>query len=257
MKEKTLIYKFKNKELISARYSVFNRKCFKKHMHESFSIGLILDGNAQVIIENMNYEVTKDSIVIINPRQWHSCNPASDHPWSYYMFYIDETWFKTKITEITGINKSEILIKSNILLKNNLVNKLKDLYKSIESRNTIMDIEEKTYSIINYIFNLNEKIEVRENKNEINSAINYMEENVENSVSLHDVVELLNMSPFHFIRLFKTETGITPHKYFMNLKINKSRKYLEGGLSPLDGAYKLGFYDQSHFIKLFIAVHLK
>ena len=58
---------------------------------------------------------------------------------------------------------------------------------------------------------------------------------------------------YQLIRAFRTATGLTPHAYVLNARINRGRQLLGEGLALAEVAYRLGFADQSHFQRVFKA----
>ncbi|MBS1171017.1 MAG: transcriptional regulator, AraC family [Burkholderiaceae bacterium] len=61
----------------------------------------------------------------------------------------------------------------------------------------------------------------------------------------------VGLSRFHLIRIFRRHTGLTPHAYLLDCRINKARHLLREGVSLAELAQHLGFSDQSHFQKAF------
>jgi AraC-like DNA-binding protein len=61
------------------------------------------------------------------------------------------------------------------------------------------------------------------------------------------------LSPFHLLRAFRRETGLTPHAYLMSCRVNAARDRLSRGLPPADVAAVCGFFDQSHLTRVFKA----
>ena len=59
------------------------------------------------------------------------------------------------------------------------------------------------------------------------------------------------MSRYHLIRMFRQHTGLTPHAYQLDCRINKARLMLREGMPLADLAVQLGFSDQSHFQRTF------
>jgi AraC family transcriptional regulator len=58
--------------------------------------------------------------------------------------------------------------------------------------------------------------------------------------------------PRNFTRMFKASTGITPHRYQLNTRIEKAKNLLlTKGESPSMVAATTGFVDQSHFTRTF------
>ena len=60
------------------------------------------------------------------------------------------------------------------------------------------------------------------------------------------------MSKFHFHRLFKSAVGVSPLRYYINLRMNVARQLLrETKKSVVDVALDVDYTNPSHFAKLF------
>jgi AraC family transcriptional regulator, regulatory protein of adaptative response / methylated-DNA-[protein]-cysteine methyltransferase len=66
--------------------------------------------------------------------------------------------------------------------------------------------------------------------------------------NLDDLAEGIGMSPFHFHRVFKAETGLTPKGYASAFRAHKLREELgEKGATVTDAIYGAGFNSNSRF----------
>ena len=86
----------------------------------------------------------------------------------------------------------------------------------------------------------------------IRQIMRYMEDNYMSSISIEELSKVVNLSPFHFTRLFKQEAGMSPHAYITQLRVNRAQDLILRGESLLGIAYELGFADQSHFSRTFL-----
>ena len=86
--------------------------------------------------------------------------------------------------------------------------------------------------------------------NPIRRAIELMKNGCTLQTDLSEIAHSLNMSPALFSMKFKKITGIPPHEYFTNIKLNEAKKLLKHN-SVTDVAYDLGYDNISHFIRLF------
>lgn len=71
--------------------------------------------------------------------------------------------------------------------------------------------------------------------------------------SLAELATLVKMGRYQLIRAFRTVTGLTPHAWLLNHRVNRAREELWAGRGLADIAYQLGFADQSHFQRTFKA----
>ena len=81
---------------------------------------------------------------------------------------------------------------------------------------------------------------------------NYISEHLHQDMKLDEIAAIAQMSPYHFLRLFKQSLGITPHQYILRKRINKAKYLLQHSkLSIADIATGVGFCDQSHLTRYF------
>ncbi|MDD2060922.1 bifunctional DNA-binding transcriptional regulator/O6-methylguanine-DNA methyltransferase Ada [Pseudomonas sp. GD03860] len=72
-------------------------------------------------------------------------------------------------------------------------------------------------------------------------------ESAESAPSLNQLAEQLDMSPFHFHRVFKAVTGVTPKAYASAHRAGKVRKHLHQASTITDALYEAGFNSNSRF----------
>lgn len=82
-------------------------------------------------------------------------------------------------------------------------------------------------------------------------AKEYLQDNFQEEVSLEQLSQVACMSKYHFLRRFKAHTGMTPHQYWLNIRINRARQALRSNVPVADIANQLGFNDLSHFNRRF------
>ncbi|RAI88570.1 AraC family transcriptional regulator [Paenibacillus pabuli] len=87
---------------------------------------------------------------------------------------------------------------------------------------------------------------------EIYQSIEYMKENLEAELSIQELADKAALSLSHYIRLFKQQTGHTPHHYLIRLRIEHSKLLISKGEYGLkEIADRAGFSDQGHFTRMF------
>lgn len=59
------------------------------------------------------------------------------------------------------------------------------------------------------------------------------------------------LSPWHLVRVFERETGVTPHAYLTQVRVERARQRLAGPDRIADIAAECGFADQAHLTRLF------
>ncbi len=89
----------------------------------------------------------------------------------------------------------------------------------------------------------------------IRRVMEYLGRTTQDFPDLSSLAKRSGLSRFHFIRVFKAETGMTPARYVEQCKIGQAKALIEAAEIPLaDIADRLGFSDQSHLTRRFKAV---
>jgi AraC family transcriptional regulator len=81
---------------------------------------------------------------------------------------------------------------------------------------------------------------------------NWMAEHMAEEFSLERLAVQAGLSRFHFQRLFKAATGVSPSQYLIDLRMNEARMLLrETKMNVIDVALEVGYANPSHFARLF------
>jgi AraC family transcriptional regulator len=77
---------------------------------------------------------------------------------------------------------------------------------------------------------------------QLKSAIAYMDDRMDQNISIPNLAEHLGMSSFHFIRMFKKSAGLPPHRFFITRRVDRAKELLRSPhLSVSDVAEMSGF----------------
>jgi AraC family transcriptional regulator len=86
----------------------------------------------------------------------------------------------------------------------------------------------------------------------INNVINYINDNLDKSLSLNELADTANFSSYYFHRIFVAVVGESINSYTNRTRIQKSARLLKFSNSPIsDIAYECGFSSPSTFSRSF------
>ena len=88
----------------------------------------------------------------------------------------------------------------------------------------------------------------------IEKAILYLETNFRRQPGLREIAKSVNLSEYHFQRLFKRWAGISPKRFLQLLTIENTKKLMVDSGSLLDVAYKSGLSSPSRLHDLFVNI---
>ncbi len=80
----------------------------------------------------------------------------------------------------------------------------------------------------------------------------YIQEHGRRELRLAELSAVVHMSPYHFARLFKRSTGVSPHRFLVRHRIDEARTLLaarKGSIAEI--ARAVGFRTPSHFTTTF------
>lgn len=82
----------------------------------------------------------------------------------------------------------------------------------------------------------------------IESVKHYINDRFTDDISLTELADVGHLSPFHFSRLFKTLTGVTPYTYLLRVRLAQATVQIRNTHLPItDIAFSCGFNSLEHF----------
>ncbi|MEG9430846.1 AraC family transcriptional regulator [Terriglobus sp. ADX1] len=83
-------------------------------------------------------------------------------------------------------------------------------------------------------------------------VLEWIEFHLHTDVRLEQLAAEAQLSPFHFARLFRETTGVTPHQYVLERRIERAKTLLKlGKLTIAEVAQNAGFSSSTNFVRAF------
>lgn len=89
------------------------------------------------------------------------------------------------------------------------------------------------------------------NSAQIASITKWMEERLDQRVSVDAMAAQIGLSPAHFSREFKRKMGRTPWEHLIELRLDRARRMLSEDEGVSETALRCGFFDQAHLSRAF------
>lgn len=91
----------------------------------------------------------------------------------------------------------------------------------------------------------------RDRRRAVEAAL-WIDENSHAELDLEQAARQVGLSPFHFLRLFSSVLGVTPHQYLVRSRLRHAARLLtDDDIAVTDIAYDVGFGDLSNFVRTF------
>jgi AraC-like DNA-binding protein len=243
--------------LFSNRYKNFS---FPKHFHESLLIQVIEEGQNEFYCNGKKYRVGPDDLVFINPGEVHTGYTDRNQILSYKVFYPDlEDWLRIHGKALNFKSKySDTRLSRTIVKDQSLISSIKCLYVLCQKGADDLLIKEVYHHVMSeivekyLIVNTNPDENVSHYAAVFKRVDEFIRSNLDTKLTVDIISKEAFLSQFHFLRIFKSFTGITLHQYVLSLRIEKSKTLLhKAGVKVGDIYYDLGFQDHTHFTKVF------
>ena len=88
----------------------------------------------------------------------------------------------------------------------------------------------------------------------VEKAIQFLEENIQSQPDLDQIAESVNLSRYHFSRLFKRWAGISPTRFLQTLTLEHAKKKLAESESLLDASLDAGLSGPGRLHDLFVTL---
>jgi AraC family transcriptional regulator len=83
----------------------------------------------------------------------------------------------------------------------------------------------------------------------LRTVVEYIEEHLDSGPTLEQMAAIARLSPNYFAWQFKRATGLPPHQYVLDRRVERAKQFLQTGsdISLAEAAAEAGFSDQSQF----------
>jgi AraC family transcriptional regulator len=260
------------------RNVVLNIKCrqvSRTGVESPYSLFLNRNGFSHCTVNKQRYQIETDSFLLTQPGQLYDLVIDNPGQTEICNIHINRDFFGQFTRVLT--TSSEKLLDDPYDCKNSMPKLLTTLYPKddrmaeLTNRLCAMDVtatdefELTLGSIIEHLLLAGDEIKrkvaalpymkaaVKEDiSNRLSLAKDYISSNYQSALDLEQICRETGMSKFHFLRLFKTFSGITPYQYLTKVRMEKGRELLRNtDLRLTDISEKVGFEFPNSFIKAF------
>ncbi|MGD1819117.1 MAG: AraC family ligand binding domain-containing protein [Pleomorphochaeta sp.] len=227
--------------VLSASMSDFR---YKTHAHDEYALGVTLRGVQQYNLGGTLQSSCKDGIMLFNPEQPHDGMALDASGIDYVMLYIEPDHFKQLLE-----TKKAPSFSSPIIYDPKLERKLLNIANVVLTQKDKLVCEEALSSLAEY-FNPSIFEPPRKDGVLVRKAKEMIRCDVE-AVKLEEICTELDISKYQFIRMFKTDTGITPYQYFLSFKIETAKQIIEKTHDIYSAVEGCNYVDLTHLNKHF------
>lgn len=231
------------------------------HSHEAFEVCICIQNSYEIHVNNKEYVLKEGDILIIPPNTLHEY--INDHYGIRFIYLIEMNQFY----QSHDYKTIEPLLFDAFLANERTCPDIYDaIYKLFMEMNSVYFTNTNFWETIVYTKMYQVFIElakhsanaVKEETNNlsqsisrINTLLRYVDINYAEDISTEQAAEYTGFSKYHFLRLFKLQTGYTFHDYLTLKRIRIAQDLLMTDTPITDIAFQSGFNTLPSFCRAF------
>jgi AraC-like DNA-binding protein len=242
---------------VELMYAHYVTQSFPRHTHEGFGVGIIEHGALGFYYRGQNVVASPGEINLVNPDEVHTGHAAAAQGWTYRMFYFGADLLQNVASQIAGKQGKIPFFQDGVIHDHELADMIHSLHANLEEdRISLLEKESRFLLMLTQLVARHSDDppalqNVGREHLPVNRAKEFIKAHYNENISIERLSSIANLSPFHFIRAFRSHVGLPPHAYLTQIRIREAKGFFKKGWKIADTAYETGFADQSHLSKHF------
>jgi AraC-like DNA-binding protein len=263
-------YKYSNDGYLNENFRLFHLKDSSGqekdfHFHEFDKIVILISGKVDYTVEGTAYKLEPWDILLVRHHMIHKAAIDLSVPYERIIIYLDSAYVERFAPNAGLMDCFASAEKRGYCLMRpdeGSVGMLKDALKRLEDtqNDELFGAQLLRGTMLVQLLVLLNRIMLSDKSHEdvsadsggkIAPALSYINENLTNELNIDDMAALCYLSRYHFMRLFKAQTGCTVHNYIRQKRLVLAARLIREGMSASAAAAECGFVDYSAFHRAF------
>ena len=238
------------------------------HFHEFDKLVLLLDGRVDYALESVVYPLRPWDVLLVRHHTIHKALIDKSAPYERVILYLDRRYFDRLMPEARLFDcfdradeQGQYLLSPDEAQRAQLREVLAGVEKSLNAPDFGAQAMCDTY-IVQFLvllgrLSFNAEAAQRGEAHfdeKISATLSYINENLSEELSVDELAARVHVSRYHFMRLFKAQTGSSVHAYVRQRRLMHAAHLIREGMSAARAAEESGFSDYSAFHRAFVAL---
>ena len=233
------------------------------HFHEFDKLVILLSGSVDYQVESSSYELRPWDVLLVKHHTIHKAEIDRSRPYERIIIYLDHRQFENIMPEAKLVNCFDLADRHGRHLLKPSVEQLGELKSTIERYEAMINDDRfgafamGETMMIQLLIHVSRLSEVEPGEAEskydpkIQQVLSYINENYRENLTVDDLAEKVFLSKYHFMRLFKAQTGNTVYAYVRQKRLMHAARLIREGRPAQKAAVESGFGDYSSFHRAF------
>jgi YesN/AraC family two-component response regulator len=238
----------------------------KAHKHPYHEFYFFLEGDMSIQIEKEMYALHPGDIVFIPPKvDHHAVIHDSSVPYRRFVLWISEHYCD-QLRELSEDylyfmkhvrDTREYIVHNDMIAFNRIQAKVFELLEEIQGHQfgrdarIVLDLNGLILHLNRILYEQKHSMYTEEGNELYQNLICYIEEHLEEELTLDAIANEFFVSKFHISHIFKENMGISVHQYIMKKRLFACKGVLHENVSISKVYESFGFKDYSSFYRAF------
>ena len=233
------------------------------HFHEFDKLVILLTGSVDYLVEEQRYALPPWSVLLVRHHAIHKAIIDRSLPYERIILYLDRHYFERAFPGaglMDCFDQADRRRRHLLTAGEDQLSELRaaiDAYERAAGDTRVGAQTMRETLIIQLLIHVNRLHEAaperldQQGDPKVRQVLSYINEHFRESLSVEALAERFYMSPYHFMRLFKAQTGSTVHAYIRQKRLMNAARLIREGTSAARAAADSGFGDYSAFHRAF------
>jgi len=232
-------------------HATFNGGSVPPHFHDEFSISVPLRGGLAFDYRGSKHSAPSGVISCTPPGEVHNAYAARGAHWQFICLLVPVA-LVSDLVEGTRLPD----LPKRVIADPAMVQRLIALHNRLEIDGDLLERQSASTLVLADFFRDHSTTKYRQpqlqtDNHRVQRALDLMYGCYASPMPLATLAAHVDLSPYYFLRMFRTAIGMTPHLYLNQVRVMEAKRRLAEGMPAAQVAQHCGFCDQSHMARQF------
>ena len=232
------------------------------HFHDFDKLVLLLEGRVDYLVEDRSYALRPWELLLVKHHAIHKALIDRSVPYERIIIYLDGAFFDRALPQAGLMDSFEAADRRGQHLLVPDEGQRRELEETLRSFERARDDSRfgaqamRDTLMMQLLIQLGRMAPAAQERSEqtdpkIRQVLSYINEHLAEELSVDALAQLVYLSRYHFMRLFKAQTGSTVHAYVRQKRLLSAARLIRAGVPAAKAAADSGFGDYSAFHRAF------
>jgi AraC-like DNA-binding protein len=234
---------------------------FSPHWHEAYTIPVIEAGAEMYDYQGSQHVAEAGTVPVINPAELHTGSRATEAGWRYRVCYVPIDIIQRLADDIAGRAQPLPWFPAQTIRDPDLARRVSTAHQLLEASNASPGqdplaaeaamLDALSTLLVRHACNEPKPGRLVADNPRIETMKARLVADLAEPMTLTELAQAVGLGTFHAARLFARATGLPPHAWRNQVRLQRALGPLRAGAPVVEVATAMGFTDQSHFTRHF------